>query len=272
MKYPFFAVSAVFVLTASLQASTLVENFESYVSPLGSTMNGLGGWTVSNGVTSDPGAPFGAVASLEPAFLLPAFGGTQSATVGGWAQTSLGLTSMSYNGLSVPIVNSFNPAVGSSFSIDVQMGAANLSTNPFSIVLNANSGNLLTIDFVQSSGSVFDLSWSSGLDAVAGPTPFATLLSGIATTFRLDLFASGPSDVGFTFANGTGPGAYNVSGLLTGAAQTDTINGLSINWDSQTSAGDSFMSVDNISVIPEPSSALLCMLGASFAFLRRRRA
>lgn len=270
MKHPIVAVSAVLVLTGGLQASTLIEDFESYASPFGTDMNGLGNWTVSNGVTTDPGAPFGAVASLEPAFLLPAFGGDQSATVGGWEQTTLGLTSMSYNGLSVPFVNAFNPAIGSSFSIDVQMGADTLSTNPFSIVLGADSGNLLTIDFVQSSATVFDLSWSSGLGGVAS-TPFATLLQGIATTFTFDLFASGPNpgDVGFAFNNGLTPVG---SGSLTGGLQTDVIDALSINWDSTGGAGSSFISVDNISVIPEPSSALLGLFGASFMFLRRRRA
>jgi hypothetical protein len=35
--------------------------------------------------------------------------------------------------------------------------------------------------------------------------------------------------------------------------------------------GSNYMLFDNVNLIPEPSSALLGLLGASFAFLRRRR-
>lgn len=272
MKNSILAISSAVVLTGGLQASTLIEDFESYASPFGTSMDTLGGWTVSNGVTADPGAAPGfAVASLEDSFLVPG-GGAQSATVGGWAPTTAGLTSMAYTGLSVPFINSTDPAVGSRFSIDAQMGADTLSTNPFSIILGADSGNLLTIAFVQTSSTVFDLYWSSGLGST-GPTLFATLLQGIATSFTFDLFATGPNpgDVGFTFYNDS---TFVDSGSLTGASQTDVIDALSINWDSTTfgGPGSSFISVDNISVIPEPSSALLGLLGASFVFLRRRRA
>jgi len=68
--------------------------------------------------------------------------------------------------------------------------------------------------------------------------------------------------VGGSAFNGIIPNAAS-SGIATFGAFWETSN--------PTNPGSNHMMFDNLSLVPEPSAALLGLLGASFALVRRRR-
>jgi len=266
MKRSLLGLTATFVSVGSSHASVLVDDFESYGPPF-ANMDGKGSWTVINGdAANNLEGPVAIVSG--PATSSPL--ATTNATVGGIEQTMLGITSLSNSSFSVPLV-SLTPQP-TFFLIDTAYleSAGGSSRDPFSFVLGSTVGDVLTINFTPG-GSVgqYTAAWS----VFGGDSGTAVLNQDYPTQFRLDTYASG-SDVGYTFSSlSTQLG----SGILTGASPTANLNSLSVNWDSTNSVfatggtSNSF-TIDNVNVVPEPSSALLGMLGASFAFFRRRRA
>jgi hypothetical protein len=269
MKRSIYGISATAILASATQAAIIVDNFDSYTYL--TDMNGQGGWTVTNGVPADsvPGPSLDGPVVIADSYTwdtpIPSVG---SATVGGVEQTTLGLTSLSHTA-SVPLVDNIGgyqtlfqieTAYTESIGLDPR--------NPFQIVLTADSGNLLTIDLSPGGAGEYDVSWDS--DFVAGGfMTMGTVSAGTPTQFQLETWWNGTA-VAYEFTNAGSPVS---SGVFTGAAgQFDTITGLSINWDSTGGAGGNSITIDNVALVPEPSSALLGLLGASFAFLRRRRA
>lgn len=115
------------------------------------------------------------------------------------------------------------------------------------------------------------MSWSTGTNAPVvvfpGPPRLATeegKFYDLVVTFA----AAAGNDVAFTATvggssfTGTIPNAAG-AGIATFGAFWETSN--------PTNPGSNYMLFDNLSVVPEPSTALLGLLGASFALVRRRR-
>ena len=262
MNRTVFCLATTLALVGGSHASVIVDNFESY-SSVGDTMQGKGGWNVTNGTPVVPGD--------GPVVILHDYtwdASAQSATVGGIEPTIAGLTSL-YHSASVPFV-SLTPTP-TSFKFETAYTESDVNfpkRNNFQFVLTASSGNLLTIDLTPGGAGEYDISWSS---AFATGGALGTKSANVSTQFQFDMWASG-GNVGYSFSNA---GNTISTGILTGgAAQSDLITEFRVNWDStsNTGFGNNYITIDNVSVVPEPSSALLGLLGASFAFARRRRA
>jgi hypothetical protein len=261
MNRPILSLAATLALVGGSHAAVLVDNFESY-SPLFDDMNGQGGWTVSNGTPLNP---------LDgPVVIIDNYtwdASTQSATVGGVEQTFVGVTSL-YHSVSVPF-QSVTP-MPSSFKFETAYTeSTNGFRNSFQFVLGTNvgGGNLLTINLTPGAAGQYDVSWNSGF---AAGGPIGPLVANTSTQFQLDTYWNG-SAVAYNFSNAGSPVS---SGTFATLLATDVMNGLSVNWDSSTGAGvgNNSITIDNVSLVPEPTSAMLGLMGASFAFLRRRRA
>lgn len=259
MTRSIFSLAASLAFVGASNGMTILDGFESY-SPLLGDMNGQGGWTVTNGDSSPNG----------PTVIVDSYtwdGSNQSATVGGFAPQNAAVTSL-YHAASVPFVGLGSPT---SFSFETSYTeSTNAFRNPFQFVLKSSSGannNLLTIDLTPAGAGEYNATWSS--DFATGGL-FGVLAVGDTTKFTLDLWNDGPGSVGYSFSNAGNPIQVGVFA----AAHTDTITGFETNWYSNIGGGvgDNSITIDNVSLIPEPSSALLGLLGTSCLFLRRRRA
>ena len=255
----FLSLAATVSLVSGSHAALLVDNFESY-SPVFSDMNSKGSWIVSNG---NPAIP-----AEGPVAILDSYtwdGSAKSATVGGVASTFGGVTSMFNSSFAVPL-SSTTPQP-TYFQIETAYTESTSGQrNNFTFVLNTNSGNLLTLGFSPGAAGTYNIVWSSAF-AVGGP--IGSIPANVPTQFRFETSFDGTN----TLYSLTNAGAPVSSGVLS-ASPTDVINSFAVNWDSASNLGlgNNSITIDNISVVPEPSSALLAMLGASFAFARRRRA
>ncbi len=254
-------LAATFALVGGSQAAILVDNFESYNS-VGDDMNGKGGWTVTNGTPAISGeGPVVIVDSYTWDVPIPS---NRSATVGGVAQTTLGLTSLSHV-VTVPLAGTLaNPSVFKFETAYTESLGADPRNN-FRFVLNSDSGNLLTIDLTADIGT-YNVSWSS--DFATGAL-FGTLGANIPTQFQLNTWWNG-SAMEYSFTNST---ATVMNGTFSNAILvSETSTSFAVNWDSTGGAGGNSITVDNVSMIPEPSSALLFGLAGLGLISRRRRA
>jgi MYXO-CTERM domain-containing protein len=255
MKQSLFGLVATIGLIGATQAAVLVDNFESY-SSVGDDMAGKGNWQVSNGTPAVPSE--GAVVILDS---YTWDGSLQSATVGGVAQTTLGLTSLFNNTVSVSLGAPTVFVVETAYTESTEG-----FRNNFQFVLGSNAGSLLTLDFTPDALGVYAISWSS---AFAAGGVIGTVNANTSTQFQLNTSWNG-SNVLFGLSNAGSPIA---SGTFAGLSNTNVINGFAVNWNSNSNGGlgNNSITVDNVSVVPETSSALLGLVGAAFA-LRRRRA
>ena len=254
MNRSILGLAATLALTGSSHAAIFIDNFESY-SAVNDDMNGKGGWVVSNGADSGGG----------PVVILDSYtwdASAQSATVGGVTQPSLGFTTLSHSA-NVALVS--NAPSSFKFETSYTESTGGATRNPFQFVLTANSGNLLTIDLTPAGAGEYDVSWSSAF-ALGGAV--GTLTAGASTQFQIDTAWNG-SAVTYAFTNA---GNAVSSGILTGAAQGDFVTSFSTSWNSGASAGNNSVTIDNVSLVPEPSAALLGLLGTSLLVIRRRRA
>jgi len=152
----------------------------------------------------------------------------------------------------------------------------NRDTFGFSIKDSSNN-NLFSINFTpqeQAPGDPTDytrvdnVTWSSG-GTHSGT--IATQTEGSFTTLELTLWKTGVNDVGFAINS---VGSLITSGTIAGLGSANIASfGAYVNTYSESFlAGSNVMVFDDISLVPEPSSALLGLVGASFFFVRRRRA
>ena len=259
MHRSIFSLAASISLVGGSHAAVLRDNFESY-SPVFSDMNGKGGWVVSNG---NP-----AILAEGPVAILDSYtwdGSAKSATVGGVESIFGGITSMFNTSFAVPLFSTTPQPTF--FQIETAYTESTEGKrNNFSFVLNANSGNLLTLGFSPGISGQYDITWSS---AFATGGVVGSISANVPTQFRLDTGFDG-TNVTYSL---TSAGAPVSSGFLS-ASPTDVINSFAVNWDSASNGGlgNNSITIDNVSVVPEPTSALLGVLGASFVLLRRRRA
>jgi len=260
MKQSLLTLSAAFALAGVSQAAILVENFDGYTN--GTDMNGLGTWTVTNGSSGSGPIAIATNSTFE--------GSAGAVLIGGYTPTT-SPTVLSTSGLDIPMFTVGNPA---EFMIDFGIyDSLSADQDDYTITLASTSGNLLTIDLTPAGDNLYNISISSGF--------FAPPVVGTFDT--LDVFGSPYSQIMFQTSTDGVNMFYNLVDLNSGSLSSGTLSGggislsdnitsLSISVDTAGGAGDGFLVMDNISVIPEPSSALLGILGASCVFLRRRRA
>jgi len=263
MKISHLAVA--FALTGSVHAAGFIDNFESY-SPLYGNMNGQGGWVVTNGVPANPGD--------GPVVIVDAYtwdGSNQSATVGGVAPTSLGITSLTHS-ISGVTMGGLVPAVAS-WEMSFTESTGIYPHNPFSFEVNSAAGNLLTIYLNPSTPGSREVSWTSGLNPVVSsgyiPGVFGTISEGVITQFQITTEWDGNANIKFKLENA---GLLIAEGIFLTGTSTTAINSFTTNLYTFGGAGNGSITLDNVSVIPEPSAALLGIMGMSLLFSRRRRA
>ncbi len=238
------------------QAATFIDDFESY-SPVFGDMNGQGGWTVSNGTPADSGE--GPVAMVDD---YTWNGPGQSATLGGIAQTTLGITSLSH-AVDVSLAGTVGTPSSYKFETAFTDSVIGDFRNSFKFVLSSTSGNLLTIDLTPGDAGKQTVSWSSAF-ATGGILGIAS--ANVPTQFQLNTWWNG-SAMQYAFSNAGNPVS---SGTLAGIDSSESLTGFAVNWDSTGGAGGNYITVDNVSLVPEPSSALLIGL-AGLGFISRRR-
>lgn len=256
--------------SGSLNAAVYFTNFNGY--SIGD-INGQNGWT-SNGATADTG-------------FIQSIGGApwngRAATIGFVDPVTPSVPYVSRS-ISTPLVGG---GVPTSFSVLFQIQDSDSGYGPgaedrdsFGFRLQNGSGanlfSFILTPFAQvaepeNSTNFNTFSWSTGTGAPTVALPGGNAAQeNFAYTFTVNFFDLGSGNVGFNAdVNGAAFG-----GTLTGLG-SETISSFGAFWDTTTgtaSPGSNFMIFDNVSLVPEPSSALLGLLGASCVFLRRRRA
>ena len=93
-----------------------------------------------------------------------------------------------------------------------------------------------------------------------------TLAANTSTQFQIDTWWDGVA-MAYLFTNAAVPVS---TGILTGVGMSETLTSFAVTWDSTGGAGGNSITVDNVSLVPEPSSALLLGL-AGLGFISRRR-
>ena len=261
MKLSVLGLAATFALVGGSQAAALIDNFESYT-VLDSDMNGQGGWIVTNGIPADsvPGP-----STDGPVVIVDGYtwdDSDRSATVGGVAQTFLGLTSLSH-AVDAGLGGTFADPSSFKFEAAYTESEGTDPRNDFQFVLTSNSGNLLTIDLTPGGAGEYDVSWSSGF-AIGGF--MGTLAANTSTQFQIDTWWDGVA-MAYLFTNAAVPVS---TGILTGVGMSETLTSFAVTWDSTGGAGGNSITVDNVSLVPEPLSAFLLGL-AGLGFISRRR-
>lgn len=240
-------------------------------------MQGQGGW-----VCSDP--------TPDASYIVNAGGGvfgSRSATLGFVSPLANDNVYLSHS-VSTPLIGG---GVDASFGVTYNLqdsdsgygpGAANRDTFGFRLE-NGSGANLFSF-FLTPTTQVPDpensteycaLSWSTGAGAptvVLAPLKSA---EGNNYTFTVSFYDAGGGVVGFNASVGAGNVNNDFSGVLGAGTTTESVANLGAFWNTyagKTAPGSNLLIFDNVSLVPEPSSALLGLLGASFVFVRRRRA
>ena len=281
-KFKLFFSSAfvMAVFAGSSNASVYIDNFESYgLGDITTGGNAAHGW-----VSSDPTAGVGYVQNLNGSW------GSRSASIG-FVSPLLNDNVFLSHTASTPLVGG---GVDASFSARFQVIDSDAGYNDplavppitgsenrdkFGFRLESSTGaNLFTfylnptsqVPDPQSQTEYNSYSWSTGTGAATVALPGYGSQETFAYTLTVNFFNAGGGDVGFNAdVNGSG-----FSGVIPGAASESIANFGAI-WNTlngKTAPGSNFMVFDNVSLVPEPSSALLGLLGVSFVFVRRRRA
>jgi MYXO-CTERM domain-containing protein len=260
-------------------AAIYVDNFESIAFLDDMTAPSVG-WS-----SNDPTANVGKIVNAQNA------GGTFGSRSGSIGYVAPILASSAYvsRAVSTPLVGGgVNAYASVDFFIqdsDAGEGPGAEARDKFGFRFEDGSGNnifsLFLNPFDQDSSPQTDvayhtLSWSTGNNIPTVVLPgVAVQENTLATptspyTFAISFTPSGANDVAF---NAT-IGGSSFGGTLAGLATTN-IEKFGAFWtplNGPANPGSNFMIFDNVSVIPEPSAALLGLLGATVAFTRRRRA
>lgn len=278
MKKSFLTLGAAFALAGVSQAAGtwIIDNFDNYTD--GVNMNGLTSagsintWAVTNGVAT----PGGEDISIATSYTFDL--STGAALIGGFDPTVAAPTVLS-TAANIAMFNTTTPIIGNPARFTIDFGfldSTDANRDDYSISLTSTGGgNLLTIDLTPSANvNTYNLSFSS--DFFTGVVNWGTIdaLDTFGSPYFSLEFATGSDGIGGMFYSlkDLNNNTLMSDGALTGTALTDDILGLDISVDTNGASGDGFLVIDNVSLIPEPSSALLGLLGATLAFTRRRRA
>ena len=271
MKTSKLFLSSAFAIAAfagSAHATVYIENFNTYT--YNSDLNGQNGW-----VSSDPTADVGYVQSLGGSW------GARSASIG-YVAPILNDNVFLSHAASTPLIGD---GVDASFSARFQLvdsdsgpGDGSQARDKFGFRLESSTGANIFTFYLNPTSQVPDpenqteynsYSWSTGTGAPTVALAGRGSEETYAYTLTVNFYYAGGTDVGFNAdVNGDG-----FTGIIPGGT-TQTIGSFGAIWNTlngKTAPGSNFMVFDNVSLIPEPSSALLGLLGTSFAFIRRRR-
>lgn len=266
------AVIPLFALAATAFGSTYFTDFTGY-----STANdlaGQGGW-----VANDPTANVTGLQNLGGEW------GSRAAYIG-YATPSINSVYVSH-AASTPMVDTVGNVNGNFSALfrvidsDSNGGLDSSNRDTFGFRLeNAAGDNLFSFyltPFAQNSSpetnnGFHTYAWSTGNNTPTVVLPgFASAEAGAPSY----LFSVGFSQGAGTNVNFTASVGNQVFGGVIPNSNTEVIAkvGAFMNaYDTAATTGSNYMNFDNVSLVPEPSSALLGLLGASFALGRRRRA
>lgn len=210
---------------------------------------GTDGWT-----TNEPTADFSFIVDWN---------GTQAAGLGG-----------AFVAPTLPDVNLSHavtrPLVGTTLSLDFSITAAEFAPGKdnFGFSLSADSGTLMSVAF-ESPGGVGDLeiAWYDSAGTRSTLAPSLDVLYGTTYSLTITFDLSG-ADVTFD-ASLASSNTQMWSGTLAGQASSQ-ISSFSANYE-MVDDSDSFLIFDNLNVIPEPQSGVLCLVAGAIGLLRRRR-
>jgi hypothetical protein len=244
-------------LACSVNASVFLnEQFETYIA--GSNMNGQGGWTVSNGL--------GGVDAVVIADSYTWDGTNGSATIGGIVPDNVLLPTTLSHAVSLPLQTETSHVTTVRFELAFTESSDVLKRNSFSVAVDTDAGNLLTVSFAPL-GAGYGITWSSafatgsflGVFSESQPTEFTMTTYNDGGTMKYSL-----SNVGVPVVTGGTLGG--------GALPTTLINNISATWNGNSAGGpgDGSFTIDRVVAIPEPSSVLLLGLSA-LGFIRRKR-
>lgn len=270
---PFVVSSFAFLsLTAASTASVYYTSFNGFSL---ADLDGQGGWSAD---VSTPDA--GYVQSIAGS---PWNG--RAASIG-YVDPLSATSAYVSHAASTPLIGGVNATFSALFQVqdsDEGFGAGAEARDTFGFRLENATGDNLFSFYLNPDSQVSDpsvqtakhgFSWSTGLGAPTVVLPGLFAIENNAYTFTIAFNDAGGGNVGFNAdVNGVG-----FSGVLTGLASEEIAefgafwNPLDTTFDPEINPGSNFMIFDEVNLVPEPSSALLGLLGASFAFLRRRRA
>ncbi|MFZ9937570.1 MAG: PEP-CTERM sorting domain-containing protein [Luteolibacter sp.] len=257
------------------QAAVYSSSFDAAPYTFGASLDGLDGWSVS-GVTQ---VRTPAVAEIGSSFVLP--GGTSGISGG----QSINFGFQEIDAASAYLSRTVGASLvgnGAGYTEFQAAFAVNDSTPTYSnrdifqFAFRGSAGeNILTIQLQPTSQAanpsldnrVDQFSWSS--DFAIGGSNIGTLNEGTATTLNLTFTPSGVSDVAFS---ATSAGVPLVSAVLVGAA-TQNLDNFGFVWIplDPTNEGANYLNIDDVSLVPEPSSALLACVAGLGLLIRRRR-
>lgn len=273
MKKASLTLTAAFAFAGITSAAVFIqEDFESYT--LGANMHGQGPWVVSNDDASPGTAPH--PVAVESSLWGPVTN-LNAAYVGGYA----GLTnpvSMVQSGLGISVLSSPQPAYFQIEMAIVDSGGIYTIRDDFYLSLTDGADNVFTINFTAQDPTgatdpgVWDVSWTS--DFATGQTVGTINEFTDWTTITLQFGDMGGGNAQFTLLS---DGNTIDVGTLTGVGST-VIDEFRAGWQysggtpPEDNFGDNFMALDNITLIPEPTSFALLGLGAMVGLRRRRQA
>jgi hypothetical protein len=269
MKKIIVSIACLGCLSGLGQATVFISNFDSSPYLFNSNLNGLDGWTLT-------GASLPDVAFISSSPFPPPVSGGRAIHFGfqeidatsavlsrnfgvGLVGNTLGYTEFQAAFFVVDSIPTFPNRDSFSFTF---RGASNENLLTVSL-----SPTLQTPDPDLAPNRVDQFSWTS--DYATGNPNIGNLTEGQWSTINVLFTPSGVNDVAFSvkFQN-----VEFASGILAGAAG-ETLENYGFVWDPEDplDVGSNIFIIDDVRMIPEPTSALLAGLGAlGFAFRRRR--
>lgn len=285
-RFPRFTVHFVWLSLASFASGAVYSTgFESL--QLGD-ITGQDGWTV-NATTPD---------AYKPGEIISGFGispwGVKSAQIGystGLSVPKVYVSRTYPGGGSTPLLGTVGSANATFKSLFLLVDSTSTASDPpspltdavrdkFGFRLEDGAGNNLFSFILEpdtqhptpETDTVFHyMSWSTGTSAPVvifpGP-PRLALEEGSYYELSVTFAPATGNDVAFSATIGGSP----FSGVIPNAS-TASITTFGAFWETSNAAspGSNYMRFDNLSLVPEPSSSLLGLVGAALAFVRRRR-
>ena len=268
IKYlaPAFVVAS---LAAQAHAAVYSSNFDSSPYDFGSNLNGLDGWTLTGASLPDV-----AVISTSP-LPNPASGG-QAIHFGFQEIDAASAYLFRNDGGSLVGNGAGYTEFQSAFIVQDSVPTyPNRDTFQFTF-RGAADENILTIQLAPTAqsatpqlnpGRIDQFSWSS--DFAAGSPNIGTLNEGQWSTLNVQFTPSGVNDVSFSAKF---QGVQFASGTLVGAG-SQTLGTYGFVWQplNPNNEGSNILIIDDVSLVPEPSSALLACVAGLGLMIRRRR-
>jgi hypothetical protein len=270
MKQSFFVIFCFSSVLGLSHAATYVSNFDSAPYTFGANLNGLDGWSLSGASLPDvakiAASPFPSPVSGGQGIY---FGFQEIDASSAYLQRSGG-DSLVGNGAGY---TQFQAAFTVQDSVPTYP-----KRDSFAFTFRgASNQNLLTINLsptIQSETPQFEpfrvdqYSWSS--DFAAGNANIGNLTERQWSTLNVLFTPSGVSDVAFSVKF---QGVQAAAGILTGAA-SQILGTYGFVWTPLNAAdeGSNVLLIDDVSLVPEPSSSLLLCLAGLGLLARRKRA